>query len=345
MKFFKIFICLTLAIVSMPIAYSKENEKGKKSMDYETKIYVAGHKGLVGSAIMQKLTALGYKNIVTRDHKELDLRDQHAVNNFFDAERPDFVFLAAAKVGGIYANYAYPADFIRDNIQINTNVIDAAHRYGVTKLIALGSSCIYPRECAQPIKEEYLLSSPLELTNEMYAIAKIAGLKMCQAYNKQYGTKFISCMPTNLYGLNDNFDLNNSHVIPGLIAKFCIAQAEGKEEVVCWGTGSVSREFLHVRDLADAVIFLMQNYEEYGENSWINIGTGEDITIKDLIMMIKDLTGFQGKVTFDSSKPDGTPRKLLNVERINSLGWKAATPLKEGLREVIEWYKKNKLVH
>lgn len=312
------------------------------SIDFEnldSKVYIAGHKGLVGSAILRKLKDLGYKNIVTKTSKELDLTNQNSVNSFFAKEKPEYVFLAAAKVGGILANKKYPAEFIYNNLIISANVIHASYKYKVKKLLFLGSSCIYPKLAQQPLKEKYLLSSELEPTNEAYAIAKIAGLKLCQYYNKQYGTNFISCMPTNLYGVNDNFDLNNSHVIPGLIAKFCKAQAQGKKEVICWGTGSAKREFLYVDDLADACIFLMKNYKDLGDNSWINIGSGKDISIKELILLIKDLVGFKEEVIFDRSKPDGTPRKLLDVTRIKDLGWNPKVSLKEGLKKTIEWYK------
>ncbi|MBA3953876.1 GDP-L-fucose synthase [Candidatus Dependentiae bacterium] len=309
-------------------------------MDTTAKIYIAGHRGLVGSALMRKLQSCGYTNIITRGHQELNLVNQSAVNKFFEIEKPDYVFLSAAHVGGIHANNTYPADFMYDNLMITANVIHAAYKNNVKKLLCLGSSCIYPRDCPQPIKEEYLLTSSLEKTNEAYALAKITGLKACEYYNKQYGTRFISCMPTNLYGINDNFHLLNSHVIPALIAKFCKAQAEGSKEVICWGTGTARREFLFVDDLADAALFLMNNYNEYGENSWINIGTGEDVSIKELIDLIKELVGFKGKVVFDVTKPDGTPRKLLDVSRINNFGWQARTPLKEGLKIAIEWYKK-----
>lgn len=318
-------------------------EEQIQEIDKHAKIYVAGHKGLVGAAIVDALKAKGYDNIIGRTHSELELKDQAAVNSFFKQERPEYVFLAAAKVGGIYANNTYPGEFIYDNLMVTANVIHAAYKYGVKKLLYLGSSCIYPRNCPQPIKEEYLLTSVLEKTNEPYAIAKIAGLKMCQTYNRQYNTRFISCMPTNLYGNNDNFDFNTSHVIPGLIAKFCQAQEEGKEEVICWGTGKACREFLHVRDLAQATVFLMNNYEEYGENSWINVGTGEDITINELIQQIKEIVGFKGRVIYDSTKPDGTPKKLLDVNRIKALGWKAEISLREGLEETIRFYKEKKL--
>ncbi len=313
----------------------------KSEISPESKIYVAGHTGLVGSAILRQLKELKYTNILTRSSKELDLRDQKAVNIFFEKEKPEYVFLAAAKVGGIKANMDYPADFIYDNLAIQTNVIHASFKYKVKKLIFLGSSCIYPRMCPQPIKEEYLLTNELEKTNEWYALAKIAGLKMCQAYDKQYGTKFISCMPTNLYGPNDNFDLETSHVLPALIAKFYNAKKNNEQSVTIWGTGSAKREFLHVDDMAKAVIFLMNNYEN---NMPVNIGTGEDISIKDLAILIKDLIGFKGEIVFDSTKPDGTPRKLLDVRFINNLGWKSSISLKDGIQKTIDWYINSKVM-
>lgn len=303
-----------------------------------SKIFVAGHRGLVGSAILRKLEQEGYSNIVVRNSKELDLRDKEQLNKFFEQEQPEYVFLAAAKVGGIKANMDYPADFIFDNLAIETNVIQASHKYNVKKLLFLGSSCIYPRLCPQPIKEEYLLTSELEKTNEPYAIAKIAGLKMCQAFNKQYGTKFISCMPTNLYGPNDNFDLQTSHVLPALIAKFVKAKKENQPEVVIWGTGKARREFLYVDDLAEACIFLMDKYEN---DLPLNIGTGEDITILEVAQAIKEIVGFEGKIVFDTTKPDGTPQKLLTIEKIRSLGWEPSTSLRDGLQKTIEWYMAN----
>ncbi len=303
-------------------------------MDKEAKVYVAGHTGLVGSALVRALKKSGFAHIITRSFAELDLRNQQVVDHFFAAERPAYVFLAAAKVGGILANATYPANFIYDNLAIELNVIDAAYRYGVKKLLFLGSSCIYPRECAQPIKEEYLLTSQLEKTNEPYAIAKIAGLKLCEAYNRQYGTHFIACMPTNLYGPADNFDLTTSHVIPALLRKFIEAKRDGKKEVVVWGTGRPYREFLFVDDLAQASLFLM---EHYTGNEVINIGTGIDITIKDLAELIKKEVGFEGDILFDTSKPDGTPRKLLNVDKLRALGWQAPTSLDQGLAQTIAW--------
>lgn len=304
-------------------------------MDKASKIFVAGHRGLVGSAILRKLQTEGYSNIVTRTREELDLRDQQAVNRFFEEERPEYVFLAAAKVGGILANSTCPADFIRDNLQIQTNVIDAAYRYGVKKLLFLGSSCIYPRNAPQPMKEEYLLTGSLEPTNEWYAIAKIAGIKMCQAYRRQYGFNAICVMPTNLYGPGDNFDLETSHVIPALIRKFHEAKAEGKSHVVVWGTGKPRREFLYVDDLADALLFLM---EHYNSEEIINVGIGKDITIQELAELIREVVGYEGDIVFDLSKPDGVPRKLLDVSRIHALGWQAKTPLREGLEKTYRWY-------
>ncbi len=307
-------------------------------MEKDSKIYVAGHRGLVGSAIVRKLREKGYQNLVYRTRKELDLRDKNQVDEFFEREKPDYVFLAAAKVGGIVANNEYPADFIRDNLMIQTNVIDAAYRNGVKKLLFLGSTCIYPKFAPQPLKEEYLLTGELEPTNEPYAIAKIAGIKMCQSYNRQYGTKYISVMPTNLYGPNDNFDLHTSHVLPALIRKFHEAKENNAPYVEVWGTGTPRREFLYSDDLADACIFLMKNYEG---NEIINIGVGKDISIKELAEKIKNVVGYQGEIKFDTSKPDGTPRKLVDVSRINALGWKASISLDEGLQKVYQWFLEN----
>lgn len=304
-------------------------------MDKSGKIYVAGHRGLVGSAIVRKLKEKGYNNIVVRDHKDLDLRDQYKTREFFELERPDYVFLAAAKVGGIYANATYPADFIYDNLAIEVNVIKAAYDFGVKKLLFLGSSCIYPKFAPQPIKEEYLLSGYLEPTNEAYAIAKIAGLKMCQYFNQQYGTNYISVMPTNLYGPNDNFDLESSHVLPALIRKFHEAKVNNKPYVEVWGTGSPRREFLYVDDLADACVFLMA---EYNGNDVINIGTGEDITIRELAELIKRIVGYNGEIKFDTSKPDGTPRKLLDVSKLRKLGWRHKVSLEEGIYRTYKWF-------
>ena len=304
-------------------------------MEKDAKIYVAGHRGLVGSAIMRKLKSEGYNNIVHRTSSELDLRRQEDVEEFFAQESPDYVFLAAAKVGGIKANDIYSADFIYDNIMIQSNVIKAAYKNDVEKLLFLGSSCIYPKHCDQPMKEEYLLTGKLEPTNEAYAIAKISGIKMCEHFNKQYGTNFISAMPTNLYGPNDNFDLETSHVMPALIRKFHEAKVNNEDEVVIWGTGTPKREFLYVDDLADALLFLMNNYDG---DEFINIGVGEDISIIDLANLIKDIVGFEGEIVKDTSKPDGTPRKLMDVSRLNSIGWEAEVSLKEGIERTYEWY-------
>lgn len=305
-------------------------------MQKNSKIYVAGHQGLVGSALMAALQKQGYTNLITRSSRELDLRNQEAVHHFFKHERPEYVFLAAAKVGGIHANNIYPAQFLYDNLMIETNVIHASYVHKVTKLLFLGSSCIYPRECKQPIQENYLLSGPLEPTNKPYALAKIAGIALCESYNRQYSTNFISCMPTNLYGPRDNFNLETSHVIPALIAKICQAQKEKSPFVTVWGTGTALREFLYVDDLADALIFLMRNYTG---NSHVNVGTGQDISIKELALLIKKLVEFQGELVFDTSKPDGTPKKLLNVDTLSTLGWRARTSLEEGLSKTIAWYK------
>lgn len=298
-------------------------------MNLTDKIYIAGHRGLVGSAILRLLTGLGYSNIITRTSKELDLREQQPVREFFSTEKPQYVILAAAKVGGIYANNTYPAEFIYDNLSVQNNVIHESYKVGVTKLLFLGSSCIYPKNALQPIREEYLLTGALEPTNEAYAIAKIAGIKMCEYYYMQYGCRFISAMPTNLYGPGDNYDLQNSHVLPALIRKFHEAKINNSENVTIWGTGSPRREFLHVDDMASACYFLMQEYEH---PEIVNIGLGIDHTIAEMAMIIKEATGYEGKLVFDDSKPDGTPRKLLNVERINALGWKAAIDLKDGIR-------------
>ncbi|MCL9660792.1 GDP-L-fucose synthase [Paenibacillus hunanensis] len=305
-------------------------------MNKDSKIYVAGHRGLVGSAILRALEKQGYTNLIYRTSSELDLRNRDAVNNFFKEQHIDYVFLAAAKVGGIAANNDFPADFIRDNLLIQTNVIDSAYVNGVKKLLFLGSTCIYPKFAPQPLKEEYLLTGELEPTNEPYAIAKIAGIKMCESYNRQYGSTFISAMPTNMYGPNDNFDLKTSHVLPALVRKIHEAKENGSATVEIWGTGTPKREFLHSDDLADACIFLMNNY---GGNEIVNVGVGEDIAIKDLALMIKDIVGFQGELVFNSSVPDGTPRKLVDTTKINGLGWKASIPLEEGIRAVYEDYR------
>ena len=305
-------------------------------MNKQDKIYIAGHRGMVGSAIFRKLTAEGFSNIVTRTSSELDLRNQQAVADFFAEEKPAYVFLAAAKVGGIMANNIYRGEFLYENLMIQNNVIHSAYAHGVTKLMFLGSSCIYPKLAPQPLKEEYLLTGELEPTNEPYAIAKIAGIKMCDAYRAQYGCNFVSVMPTNLYGPNDNYDLNNSHVLPALIRKFHEAKMNGEEKVVMWGTGSPLREFLHADDLADACYFLMQHYNEPG---LVNIGVGEDIAIKDLAVLISKIVGFEGNIEHDLSKPDGTPRKLMDVSKLHGLGWKAQTGLEEGIRKVYAEYK------
>jgi GDP-L-fucose synthase len=308
-------------------------------MNKNEKIYVAGHTGLVGSAIMRSLRAQGYSNFLLHTIEELDLTRQSAVEDLFKQERPDYVILAAAKVGGIHANNTYPADFIYVNLQLESNIIHSAYQSGVKKLCFLGSSCIYPKFAPQPMKEDYLLDGKLEPTNEPYAIAKIAGIKMCQAYNRQYGTKFISVMPTNLYGPHDNFDLQSSHVLPALIRKFIDARKESASSATIWGTGSPKREFLFVDDLADAVVFLMNHYED-GEI--VNIGTGTDVTILELANLIKEEVGFNGTIEFDTTKPDGTPRKLLDVSKVHALGWTATTPLREGIRKTIQWYLENK---
>lgn len=308
-------------------------------MDKNSKVYIAGHRGLVGAAIVRALEKKGFQNIITRTHVELDLMDQTAVKVFFEDQEPEYVVLAAAKVGGIYANNTYPADFIYENLQIQNNVIHNSYRYGVKKLCFLGSSCIYPKFAGQPMKEEYLLDGKLEPTNEPYAIAKIAGIKMCQSYNRQYGTNFISVMPTNLYGPNDNFDLENAHVLAALVRKFVEAKRNNVSSVVVWGTGKPRREFLHVDDMADACLFLMDTYDN-GEI--VNIGTGKDITIMELTELIRNQVGYAGTIKFDTSKPDGTPRKQLDVSRINGLGWRSRISLDEGIVAIVEWYQKNR---
>ncbi len=304
-------------------------------MDKSSRIFVAGHRGLVGSAIRRRLEGAGYSNIVVRPRQETDLRDRCAVDRFFSEVRPEYVFLAAAKVGGILANSSQPAEFIYDNLAVELNVIDSAYRHGVKKLQCLGSSCIYPKLAPQPIKEEYLLTGPLEPTNEWYAVAKIAGIKLCQAYRLQYGFNAISVMPTNLYGPGDNFDLKSSHVLPALIRKFHEAKANGTPEVVIWGTGSPRREFLHVDDMADAAVRLMEIYDE---PEIVNAGTGEDVTIRELAETVKGVVGYTGRLVFDTSKPDGTPRKLLDVSRLRALGWSPRIPLEEGIAGVYAWY-------
>lgn len=310
------------------------------TMHKKAKIYVAGHRGLVGSAIFRQLKDEGYTNIITCDHELLDLRNQQEVYRFFHKERPEYVFMCAARVGGILANRDKPAEFLYDNLMIQSNILHASYHFKVKKLLFLGSSCIYPRDCPQPIKEEYLLTSELEWTNEPYAVAKIAGIKMCQAYNRQYGTNFISCMPTNLYGPNDNFNLETSHVLPALLRKIYTAKLQGDDTFVAWGTGAPFREFLYVEDLADACIFLMNSYD--GQEI-INIGTGVDVSIKELTEMIKDVVGFEGDIVWDRSKPDGTPRKLLNVDRLTQLGWQAQTDLKTGIEKTLEWCKEYRI--
>jgi GDP-L-fucose synthase len=303
-----------------------------------SKIFVAGHVGLVGSAIRRKLEEKGYNNLVCRSLEELDLRRQHDVDDFFADEKPEYVFLAAAKVGGIQANNTYPAEFIYDNLAIEINVIHAAYKYGVKKLLFLGSSCIYPKHAPQPLKEEYLLTGELEPTNEAYAIAKIAGLKMCEYYNKQYGTNFISVMPTNLYGPNDNFDLETSHVLPALIRKFHEAKIENKPSVEIWGTGNPRREFLFVDDLADACVYLIENCDFQQIGSCINIGTGMDLTIGELAELVKKVCDYQGDIVYNPDKLDGTPQKLLDITKMKALGWVAKTPLRQGILQTYQWY-------
>lgn len=307
-------------------------------MQKKSRIYVAGHRGLVGSAIVRELENKNYTNILKKTRKELNLMDQLATENFFKKENPEYVFCAAAKVGGIWANSNQKADFIYQNLQVQNNLINSAYKFGVKKLLFLGSSCIYPRQSPQPIKEEYFMTGPLEKTNDAYAIAKIAGITMCQSYNQQYGTNFISVMPTNLYGINDNFDLENAHVLPSLLRKFHEAKIKNQSKVEVWGTGAPMREFLFVDDLASAVVFLMNNYND---SEIINIGTGEDCTIKELAEMIKKVVGYKGEIYWNTKKPDGTPRKLLDVSKLNELGWKYKTDLKVGLKKTYEWYKKH----
>jgi len=304
-------------------------------MNSDAKVFVAGHRGMVGSALLRRLEEGGYSRLILRGREELDLRSQHAVDRFFAQERPDYVFLAAAKVGGILANDTYPGDFIRDNLFIQCNVIDAAYRHDCRKLLFLGSSCVYPKLSPQPIKEEYLLTGPLEPTNEWYAVAKIAGIKMCQAYRRQYGFDAISVMPTNLYGPGDNFDLEASHVVPALIRRFHEAAISRKAAVTVWGSGKPRREFLHVDDLADALVFLM---ERYSSDAPINVGVGRDLTIAELARIVSETVGFCGETVFDASKPDGTPRKLLDVSRLDALGWQARIPLKTGLEQTYAWF-------
>jgi len=312
-------------------------------MNKHSKIYIAGHRGLVGSAIVRKLQQEGYDNLLMKTHSELDLMNQSDVQDFFESEKPDYVILAAAKVGGINANEIYPVDFLYDNLQIQNNVIYNAYKTGVKKLLFLGSSCIYPRECPQPIKEKYLLSGKLESTNEPYALAKIAGIKLCQSFNRQYGTNFIAAMPTNLYGPGDNFDLETSHVLPALIRRLHEAKIQNKDIVTLWGTGTPKREFLYVDDLADACLFLMKNFDPTKEQNkkgeiYFNIGVGKDLTILELANQIKDIVGFEGDIRWDKTKPDGTVQKLLNVDRMKNLGWEYKIDLKEGLEQTYDWY-------
>ncbi len=306
-------------------------------MEKDSKIYVAGHNGLLGSAIIRKFENEGYRNILTKIHQELDLTHQQEVEDFFKTEKPDYVILAAAKVGGIYANSTYPAQFIYENLSIQTNVIHAAHIFGVKKLLFFGSACSYPRECPQPMKEEYLLSGYLEPTNEAYAVAKIAGIKMCQAYNRQYRTNFICAVLANMYGINDHFDSDNSHVIPALIRKCIDAKRRAQSEITVWGSGNPRREFIFADDVADAALFLMNTYND---SAIINVGFGEDVSIKELVTIIKKAVGYEGKVIFDESKPDGMPQKLLDSSKIENLGWKMKVNLEEGIRRIYNWYKK-----
>lgn len=321
--------------VSRPTSTMSNGAAQGSAMNAHSRIFVAGHRGLVGSAIVRKLRAEGFETLLTRGSTELDLRNQATVDAFFKAERPEYVFLAAAKVGGILANDTYPADFIRDNLQIQTHVIDAAYRHGAKKLLFLGSSCIYPKHAPQPMPESCLLTGPLEPTNEWYAIAKIAGLKMCQAYRRQYGFNAITAMPTNLYGPGDNFDLQSSHVLPALLRKFHDAKERGEPAAVVWGTGTPRREFLHVDDLADACVFLMQRHE--GEAP-VNVGWGEDVSIRELAELIRSVVGFAGELRFDASKPDGTPRKLLDTSRLKALGWQPRIALKDGIAATYRWF-------
>lgn len=325
-------------------------------MEKNAKIYVAGHRGLVGSALMRQLEAKGYNNILTRTHAELDLKDQQAVKEFFESERPDYVLLAAARVGGIHANNTYPADFIYDNLAIQTNVIHQAYLSGVRRLLFLGSSCIYPRDCPQPIKEEYLLTGPLEPTNRPYALAKIAGIEMCWSYNRQYGTQFIAAMPTNLYGPNDNYELNTSHVMPALIRKFHEAKKRNDKEVIVWGSGMPRREFLYSDDMAEACLFLMNLTDDkflpllaadrnHGLPPVINIGVGKDVSIAELSILVAKVVNYKGEVVYDNSKPDGTPRKLMDVGRLDALGWKSRTGLQQGIALAYSYYLKHIELH
>ncbi len=311
-------------------------------MEKEARIYVAGHRGMVGSALVRKLQSEGFTNLVTRTSAELDLRNQAAVADFFVQEQPDYVFLAAAKVGGILANNTYRAEFLYDNLMIEANIIHNAHKTGVKKLLFLGSSCIYPKMASQPLKEEYLLSGFLEPTNEPYAIAKIAGIKLCESYRSQYGSNFISAMPTNLYGPNDNYDLNGSHVLPALIRKFHEAKVNNEPTVEVWGTGSPRREFLHADDLADACFFLMENYND---DLFVNIGTGEDVTIREVAELIQDIVGYEGELRWNTDKPDGTPRKLMDVSRLHAQGWQHTTNLRAGLENTYQDFLENEVMY
>lgn len=301
----------------------------------DSRVYVAGHRGLVGSALFRRLESAGHERLVTRSRNELELLDARAVDEFFESEKPEYVFLAAARVGGILANDTYPVEFLQDNLRVQLNVIEAAYRHGVEKLLFLGSSCIYPKHAPQPMKEEYLLTGELEPTNEPYAIAKIAGIELCRAYNRQHGTNYISVMPTNLYGPGDNFDLETSHVLPALIRKFHDAKERGDESVTVWGTGEPRREFLHVDDLADACVYLMDNYSG---SEIVNIGVGEDVSIRELAELVRDVVGYEGGIVHDASKPDGAPRKLLDVSRLRGLGWEAGIPLRKGVEDTYRWY-------
>ena len=307
-------------------------------MKLHSKIYLAGHRGMAGSAIHRNLEARGYTNLITRTHSELDLTNQRAVNDVFEAERPGYVFLAAAKVGGILANSTYPAEFIFENIMIEANVIHAAYTYDVKKLLFLGSSCIFPRLAPQPLKEEYLLTGELEVTNEAYSVAKIAGIRMCKHYNQQYGTNFISVMPTNLFGPGDNYDLETSHVMAALIRKFHKAKIGNEPQVVMWGTGAPRREFMHVDDMADACVYLMENYDASDIGEFVNIGVGEDLTIRELAELIGKIVGYGGEIVYDTTKPDGTPQKLLDVSKLHGLGWEAKISLRDGIKQAYEWY-------
>jgi len=306
-----------------------------------SKIYVAGHRGLVGSAILRRLRLEGYENLVTRTHEELDLTNEQTVNEFFEEQKVEHVFFAAARVGGILANSTYPVEFLSDNLYMQLNVINAAYRHGVRRLMFLGSSCIYPKFAPQPIKEEHLLTGELEPTNEPYALAKIAGIKLCQAYSKEYDADFLSVMPTNLYGSGDNFDLEGSHVLPALIRKFHEAKVNDEPQVIVWGTGTPRREFLHVDDLADACVYLMRNYAG-GEP--LNVGVGKDISIGELAALIREVVGYKGEIVYDTSKPDGTPRKLLDVSKLHNLGWRASIPLREGIEQTYAWFQKESVV-